>query len=288
MVNRTNAATRLLAILERARQPRPPNSQALDCWCEVLEVAPTEQSIREREVARQLSTMQEELGAVRLQLEKQEIEKKTYDSALIRINSALSVTTIGGQFVTVQQHLVPETMSVLALVGQMLLNDEEDPLTSDEIQELLTTVGQLEETVTNGSLPGVVKRFLCEQLAIIRRGLLDYRIRGAAALQQASLDAAVHWATRPSSADSFRQNKEMVATRGLWGKITKYGARTLLIHALVAATISDVKSGIELVREVKQLQAPPVDTRPNNDRGSDSDKSQPQEERTNLRPESAP
>lgn len=205
--------------------------------------------------------MQEEVESIRSHLEDMNVEKKTYDAALNRIISALSVTTIGTQFGVPKQQLTPEAMGVFALVGQMLTDDEDDPLTEEEIRQLLAAVGELEERITTGGLPDEVKRFLLDHLSIIRRGLFDYQIQGARAFQETSGEAILHWAKRPSATDNYRNNEEVVETLGLWGKITKYGKRALFMHALLAAFLADAKLTIDFAKEIKQLQAP-VDSSP--------------------------
>jgi hypothetical protein len=251
-MGRNNAAGRLHTLLKKASQVS--GLSVPDGWCSVFQIPGGVEGPREREIARMLTLMHNELDDIRAELGRTDIDRDTYESTLNRISNALSLKLFTAGWDSVKQHLSPEAMGVFAFIVQVLPADEE-PLDEAELAELQKYVTSALAVLASGDLPEWAKQVLRTQYSIVLQALRDYPVRGAAAFRDASIRAVVEWEAHSDRMQTYADRPEVASVKELWPQIVKYGKRVALIHAFVAALLGTAKLGLDVVEEVRLLQA---------------------------------
>lgn len=182
MVPRENPAGRLYHILDQARRvdERKPKRQA---WTEALGAGDSSASA----VYHYLVLMQDELQETRRCLECiPNLNRELYLKWFPAIEKVLAPASISGNWQQDSRQITDAMLVSLAHCADKLAElHTEEPLENEELDALKRDTEALFKKVSEGSLDPQLRNVILDLLEAIRRAIVEYRIRGARALEDA-------------------------------------------------------------------------------------------------------
>jgi uncharacterized protein (UPF0147 family) len=185
---RRNPATRLLEILSAARGADP-NRSALEAWCSVFEIVEPNSEEALFECQRRLLALRKLFGETELALRQiPDINEELFVRPVSELAAVVNIKALDSGWQHRMATLHPNRMLALKYAEDLLNKDQEsceNEIPTDEINEILSELNTLYESIAGSSLPSNVRTALLDIVEEIRRGLHEYRVRGASALKDA-------------------------------------------------------------------------------------------------------
>jgi len=160
----------------------------------------------------------------------------------------------------IRQRLTPELTASFKLLAQFLPMDEE-VLGQEEITSITEEIDGWQKGVEESDLPEEVKEFLLIQVALARRAVLEYSLRGSAAFDAVAVEASMSWANMVSEVERYSNDERFRGVKGLWQKIEKVCKRTILLSAAVAAFLAPVGKALDIWQDLPPRLTPPTEPR---------------------------
>lgn len=244
---RHNAAARLHRVLTKVLQTPADAVESADLWAKVFGIP--EDFDPDSRVIATLGVLRAQLGRIRFALKTQGVAEETWQAAVTGVDRALSPRQLGSKWATVTQHLTPETMSVLALLAEILPN-ESVVLAEATITEIELHLSDLLHRTETSDLPLELKLFLVHQIATARDALSDYPLRGPAAFTEASDASAQEWAVNQDLVREHMSDPLVRETFDIWPSIKEKAKNVLLLGQLAKLLFIDAP------QIIAQLPAP--------------------------------
>ena len=185
MITKDNPAGRLYDILDQFRHMQAHNKiSTKSVWADVF----GEDKENVGDLFHRLAQLHEMVAETKQNLTKiKGLDLPRYLTGFPNIEKVLSVTNLDEAWHESRDGLDDITMSLLAFCSDALSKENSEPsVDENEVAELQSEVESLIEKVElSESLDDGFKDVLLEQLKLIRRAILDYRIRGVASLRKA-------------------------------------------------------------------------------------------------------
>lgn len=224
MSKQSNPAERLYSILDQAR--RHQQGSALQIWAEVFEID-LDSPEGTRKAIRQIALMHDLVEDIRGKIRAMDTNQNLYLRRFDKIEQAIKVDQLGAGWNSFSAHLDEATMINLEHCSELLSKSFAENDIQDEIIEIKQQVDNLCEEVLASALSEDVKAFILDELEIIRRGIAEYRIRGAQGLREALA----------TNIGNIWLNKNMVATEANAGVVKRFGKILLDIDRCTAAAM---------------------------------------------------
>lgn len=269
---RHNAAGRLYYFLSKAQQAPADTPEAADVWAKVLGLAGSSLPDTDARVATQLTLLRQQLSQIRLALTTKGIAKDTWSTALDRAGNAINQRLLGSKWNTVTQHLTPDTMAVLALLPEILPEDEV-ALDDETSTALEVHLSELLEHIEASSLPLDLRAFLINQVNAALDALRDYPLRGPVVFAEASDRAAADWAVNQSLVRDYRDDPVVKDTFDIWPSFKDKAKTVLLLGQLAKLLFVDAPQIIDRLpiqggaHPRAEVQAPEVRALPSSKQG---------------------
>jgi hypothetical protein len=183
MVKANNPAGRLYDVLSNAKKHPPTQSeQSKKVWGSVLGVNPDSTLLIKR-----LVQLMEELDDTIGRLKKLEnFTLALHEPQLRAIWHALSPTLLNAHWEHVVHLLSDSSMISLASAADWLAHHDPDgEINAKELSSLQNEIEELVKEILGSELDATFREFVLEQLEKIRSAILEYRLRGPAALREA-------------------------------------------------------------------------------------------------------
>lgn len=219
MANNINSASRLHALLKKA-SGNSAQTQILEVWANLFEVAEANPNKKSIAVAERLGSMFREVNLIREQMDKTDFGESLYSSALSKIELALSTMILSGTWNSAQQYLTPETLVALEFCGE-ILPDEEALISSEELAEIRSRVKDLQESLSSSQLPPRLRTLVEHHIDLILRALAEYPIAGAMALREAARTGLGEFMEVSETVKANRGAPEISMLGAVWDKVNK-------------------------------------------------------------------
>jgi hypothetical protein len=148
-----------------------------------------------------------------------------------------------------------QSLPVLRFAGESLPEDGES-ITSEELIDLTNSIETLRTQVQETTLPEQVKRFVYEQLNIIKRAIRDYPLSGPKAFKTAVQEAVFHIGEHSEVVAEIEKTPIMDSLKAIQEQAVKYAKYVIEVskfigaldalyhHALQAAPATEHLTGI--------------------------------------------
>jgi len=257
---KSNCLKRAAHYLKRAAEfsiESEPSLNTFHAWARVLEVPdstgrPEYEQELQTAVMERLLAIRADLTLARKLLLNSIYPPDIYSSAF---DKALMVTS--GQYLalgwsSIRQLLTEDVVSVLRLCATAI-GDEEREIAVDELEAIIAMLSDLEAVVSAAELDADVKSLFYDQIAILRRALREYPVRGAQAIRQAFYIAVGEWYDRNGDSRASKAGASKLAARfnDVMVEVQRVLALAKTGESLIAGApgvIERIGNGIDAVR----------------------------------------
>jgi len=210
-----NPAGRLHGILSAALPCRN-NKPAREAWASVFRIEPTATGDLLYLLAQLIGLLQ----LTRQRIEQiDQLDRDLYFQPIKKLEKAFATMNLDVPWNNFKSNIDDATMVGLAFCSDTLSKYHSEELIEKEVlEDLLTDVESLVQTVLASTLTPELKTVLVENLENIRRAILEYRIRGADGLLRA-LETSVGALVRHR--DDLKRSKDSESVSGFWKFLTK-------------------------------------------------------------------
>ena len=219
MPNNINSASRLVALL-KSIPSHPDNTQTLEVWSKLFEIAEAKLHRRAILVGERLSAMHREVELVGEQMRTANFSESLYATAVNHVENALSAMLLPGTWNQARQYLTPETFIALSFCGE-ILPDEESSIEPSELTSIADQVQELEDSLAGSKLPPRLLALIEHHIALIRRALAEYPISGAKALREVARTALGEIIEVKETVTANREAPEIVKLGAVWKRVNE-------------------------------------------------------------------
>ena len=235
-----NSASRLYKILNAARDLSRTQT-AIHVWCQIFDIQEEDPVRQAREVTTRLLHLQDELEKTELAIEQEDMfEKEDYEEEFAAVRKVLNTAAIRDQWAIFRDMLGPEVLQTLRLFGRQLPADTE-PAPTEDIDELLTLIQELEDAVRESSEDPELKTFLYTLVDIMRRAVREYPLRGAKAFRTAAYDIRVEIEENADTVRRATATQEFGLLKRAWAKFLQVGEMVERVHRGLKAGVGVVQ-----------------------------------------------
>ncbi|HVF51942.1 MAG TPA: hypothetical protein VNA19_17795 [Pyrinomonadaceae bacterium] len=184
---KVNSAQRLINILSAAINVQDHNQQARTAWAEVFGIENPRTESGLLSVISRLVALKKVFAEVEEALRRiPNINEELFIAPVSRLANVASINSLTDSFSGYTRHLSQADMTALKFSEHQLsqypeFNESQVP--SKDLKDILIEVDNLIERILGSSLPEELRTSLLELLHEVRKGVLEYRIRGAVALR---------------------------------------------------------------------------------------------------------
>jgi hypothetical protein len=186
-----NSASRAHEILSRASN-RPGSNSTLSTWVTAFGLDGIHFMDHDFEAVRLLGLLREEIALARAQMhDTGALDDDSYAFAFAGAFQATDISDLGGSWEPLRRNLTGEVLRMLRICAQ-LTPAQEAPVGEEQLAKLDTDLVEFEDSVRGSGLPAEVIAFIVDQIHVIRRAILEYRVIGSRAFRRASVDFATN------------------------------------------------------------------------------------------------
>lgn len=210
---RTNSLHRIVALLEVAANLESASS-GWDGWARVLGVERSDPWYPQT-VAEALIRMRRELLLAQARMPTTRLKPTKVEGHFTGALNALALPRLNETWSTVRSYLNQTVVTSLGLCADALPDDEND-IEEDFQQALLVELAEFEKMLLDASaseLPPDIRLFFFDQIARMRRALVEYKVTGAVAIYRGAADVASELAIREGS-PGLGKNSRFVSKLG--------------------------------------------------------------------------
>ena len=215
-----NAAARLLHFLESARQ-QANSLTAVHAWSRVFSLSETDTMGVFKSLNYLLDLTEE---TERLILKIHDLEHEKYLGGMGSIKKGLSYPNLSVPWEMVKQHFSDKALTHLLFCAERIgKRFPEEIIPDDILQDIENDINSLFDKVSKSSIRDAFKELLLDLLERMRRGISEYRIRGADGLREA-LETTIGRLVmkRTSVAESSIGEEEKTLFDGIKGILIKF------------------------------------------------------------------
>lgn len=188
MPTNINPAYRLHQIISVAANSHQDNQRTLDVWTQLFQLTDVEMPQRDFQAIEGLRLLVHELEMTRSLMAATNITEALFRPSLDSIQNALNIALLSATWNSVRGQLGPQVVNDIRWCSEVLPN-EESLISTDELNDLLTDIADLEESVKSTSLSEHFKKLILRHIAAIRHAVRWYPITG-----KKGLDTQIHTA----------------------------------------------------------------------------------------------
>ena len=182
MTNQNNPASRLHSILTKSKLGQFRQHSAMKMWAEVFEIDLEEPS-GDTLLIVQLANLRGLVDDVKSKVLAEEVKNSLYLKHFDKIEAATRFDQLGAAWSGSENQLTEAAMDGLEHCAELLSKSYAESDISEEILAIKDNVDELSEEVLASDLDPEIRDFILKELEMIRRGIFDYRTRGAAGLK---------------------------------------------------------------------------------------------------------
>jgi hypothetical protein len=227
-----NAARRMEWLLARVRSINDPTRAgelAVDVWPTVFEIGDAVSPDRDHEVARLLRLAMREVDAVQAQLQARGSSETTFAATLGRVRNSLSLRALNAQWQPSIYNALDDTVLGFMMLAADLLPEDEPALTSQQIAEARSIIGEFRASVESASVPPILMEFLRRQAALMEGAFRAYPIAGARAFREAAEQASVDWVRSAADIAEYEHTAPVQSAKTVWSRIQEIATTIDLI-----------------------------------------------------------
>ena len=181
---RLNAADRVLAISEKARQKSAQRSST-EVWGDVFGVVEENATEKQRLVANFLSAVGSELNAIDTALKDASVPEQLHKRSLSQIRNAFSVGALNSKWDDhAGKHLTPDVVMSLKWIAYTLPN-EGTTASLEDMASILGLLDELGEQLASEGIPPGLKSLMEKHADEMRRAVQLFPVQGTASLSKA-------------------------------------------------------------------------------------------------------
>lgn len=200
--------------------------------------------------------MRAEVDILKDELAASKITPARYAGPIESIEAALTVRSLAASWSNFQGYLNDGTITALGLFSEFI-RDDESAVEEEGLGEIWGAIETLRERLEHAAdFSETVRDYLLRQLAILERAIRDYRIRGAAAFQDASLLAFE--ISRKPVVETAEEAEQVREVEGLWGRLAKIAKRAVIFHVVLATILDDANKAIDFTQKIGLLPVTPA------------------------------
>jgi hypothetical protein len=204
-----------LVALLKSIPGHPDNTQTLEVWTKLFNIAEANPHKRAASVSEHLNAMYREVELVRQRMETANYSEELYSRAIANVENALSTMLLSGTWNLARQYLTAETFVALSFCAE-ILPDEEEPITADVLANIAAQVQELENSLTGPEIPPRLRRLIEHHIALIRRALAEYPITGANAFREAARTGLGEIVEISDTLESSGETPQVIQLGALW------------------------------------------------------------------------
>ncbi len=183
--SRQNSAGRIESLIIRGDAVA--NLSALDGWAETFEIPAEIKGLeRHNEVAKLLAALTHEIRLMDRQLMEAGVPEDLRRHYVEQLGQAASVSNLGNQWHNIRTNHLGAEVRLSLRWFKHILPEEVLSATVEDLAELETLLGELEEKIAMDGIPASLSAFVHKQVAAIRDALRQYPIGGPVALKRAT------------------------------------------------------------------------------------------------------
>lgn len=176
-----NSASRILAIYQDAMSSNAaPGDQFIKLWTNVLKLDDSDEDA----ITITLIALRNEIELVRTKLLDQGAPEDLFYDALTRFKNITSAALLHYEWLDHKRSLTNDVLVSLKWAA-WTLPKEEDELTPEVLNALVSELDSLQESMAASTLSPYVKEFVARQISLIRTALRQYKIGGIAPVEEA-------------------------------------------------------------------------------------------------------
>lgn len=158
------------------------------------------------------------------------------EESIQSVAKAFDYLSGGGLATQWQQHVhgFQATLPVLLFAGETLPEDGVS-VTPEELTELSNSIEALRTQVRESTLPEQVKRFVYEQLNIIKRAIRDYPVSGPKAFKTAVQEAVFHLGEHSEVVAEYEKTPVMESLKRIQEQAVKYAKYVIEVSKFIGA-----------------------------------------------------
>ncbi|HEV7743750.1 MAG TPA: hypothetical protein VGO56_02025 [Pyrinomonadaceae bacterium] len=237
-----NPATRLRHILSLAFNVLDGNARTRESWCQVFEIPNVNSEKALLEVQSRLLSLRKLFEDTESDLRQiPDINEELFIKPLSRLARVIDINGLHQTWAHYRQFLDAHDMLALKYAEDRLTleaESQENEISSDEIQEILSELTKLYESILASSLPLDLKNALLDLINEMLRGAHEYRVRGAIALKESLTKSIGILATNKQALDENRDSADVLALGRMLIRVDKAYAFAMRIQPLLQGAVN--------------------------------------------------
>jgi len=218
LMNKNNSAGRFLRMFHNSQGVQN-NTAVSEVWAKVFELPAGLSGLDvHHEVAVLLNAADMELRAMESVLATAGLPESLLKPYVANARHALSVTILPGQWASAAQYITPELLLAFQWFS-FYLEEEPTSACSEDTDELMSYINELEKHLTNGSLPPGLMHFISVHLSAIKLALRQVPISGIKSLQQTIRSTLTDLELDKEVLQAESRKTDNLATLGVAGKL---------------------------------------------------------------------
>lgn len=181
-----------------------------DAWSRILEINEVTDALRPARVAASLALLREEMdrGREMVRLHTR-LSPQNVDGYFTSLNNSLHIPRQNESWTNIRGYLTTPALHMLGVCAESI-PDDELPIGAENEADLRGQLEELEKAITaDTSLPKTLLLFLTEQVARMRRAILEYQITGAVGLWRGAASVSAELAFREADLKPFKKSELM-------------------------------------------------------------------------------
>lgn len=179
-----NPAARLHGFLDKAKNANTEQSdQTFQVWARVLEIQPSDDA----QLLHALVQLHALIPEIKAAVEGiSNLDHSLYTKPLPVVSEILDIKHLNFNWKDTRARLTGSLMTSLQFcAAELERHPRPRSIPADDLEQLQSDVEALSNQILEGDLDDALKRFLLQQVETVRAALLQYRLRGPAALREA-------------------------------------------------------------------------------------------------------
>lgn len=187
MKKHINSAYRIHNILNKAMAQQE-NLQNLQVWANVFEIETNNSALKINKVTEKLLLLENELEIAKSLMKKAPLDENNYKTAFNAVNNVINSNNLFIKWAQQRPILTREIFNLLDICSQ-LIPHEEDEVTEEEIEKILTELTKIKKMIEKGDFSEKLQTFVFQQIELIEGAIKDYHIIGIKAFRTAFYEA---------------------------------------------------------------------------------------------------
>ncbi|NWF36065.1 hypothetical protein [Mariprofundus sp. KV] len=239
MSERNNPASRLHSILEESKDGQHRQKSVMQMWADVFEINLEEPDGPLRLIG-QLANLKALIHEVREKISGMDVRQSLYLKHFEKIENATRIDQLGAAWSTSESQLSEATMDSLEHCSELLSSAFSEDDISESIVEIKDKVENLSEEVIASDLDEPIKNFILKELEVIRRGIFDYRLKGASGLRESVATTIGDFMLSPDVSQSTNDKGFLSKLKTLIVDTEKITSSAMRLKALAGTAANNV------------------------------------------------